>query len=273
MIRRLDDLGRLLELPARAERIVCLVPSITETLFALGAGAQVVGVTDYCIHPAEGVRGKKKVGGTKNVAVDRVLALRPDLVIANAEENRRHIFERLESGGVRVFVTFPRTVDGCIKMIADVAALTAKEEGGGALIRSIESARLEVHARSRRSRLRVLCPIWKDPYMTVNQDTFVDSVIREAGGENVFAGQSERYPVFTLAEAAARSPEVIILPTEPYHFTESDKQDFIALGAGVPAVRDDRIHIVEGELLSWYGPRLPRALLTLSHHFALGVRS
>jgi ABC-type Fe3+-hydroxamate transport system substrate-binding protein len=269
MIRRLDDLGRLLELPVRAERIVCLVPSITETLFALGAGAQVAGVTDYCIHPSDGVRGKEKVGGTKNVAVERVLALHPDLVIANAEENRKHIVERLESAGARIFVTFPRTVDGCVKMISDVAALTGKEDQGGALIRAIEIARSEVRAHFTQRRPRVLCPIWKDPYMTVNRDTFVDNVIVESGGENVFAGHAERYPVFTLVEAAERRPEVIILPTEPYHFRDSDKEDFGALGATVPAVRGGRIYIVEGELLSWYGPRLPRALLTLSKLLAL----
>ena len=126
----------------------------------------------------------------------------------------------------------------------------------------------EARAHPAQSRSRVLCPIWKAPYMTVNRDTFVDSVILESGGENVFAGHAERYPVFTLAEAAERRPDLIILPTEPYHFTDSDKEDFRALGAGVPAVRDGRIHIVEGELLSWYGPRLPRALLTLRQHFA-----
>jgi ABC-type Fe3+-hydroxamate transport system substrate-binding protein len=269
MTRRLDDLGRMVELPVRAERIVCLVPSITETLFALGAGAQVVGVTDYCIHPADGVRSKGKVGGTKNVDVEKVLALRPDLVIANAEENRKHIVERLESAGARVFVTFPRSVDGCVKMISDMAALTYREDQGRELIQSIENARSEALAHRKGSGARVLCPIWKDPYMTVNRDTFVDSVILESGGENVFASHAERYPVFTLAEAAERRPEVIILPTEPYHFAESDKEAFRALGAGTPAVRDGRIHVVEGELLSWYGPRLPRALLTLSRLLAL----
>jgi len=100
--------------------------------------------------------------------------------------------------------------------------------------------------------------------MTINRDTFVDSVLRAAGGENVFADKAERYPRFTLDEVLERKPEVILLPTEPYHFGPADTSDFAALGARVPAVRDGRMYIVEGELLSWYGPRLPRALREIS---------
>jgi ABC-type Fe3+-hydroxamate transport system substrate-binding protein len=100
--------------------------------------------------------------------------------------------------------------------------------------------------------------------MTINRDTFVDSVIRTSGGENIFEDKPQRYPGFTLQEVLEKKPEVILLPTEPYSFTEADKADFLSLGTGVPAVRDGRIHIVEGELLSWYGPRLPRALRELS---------
>jgi ABC-type Fe3+-hydroxamate transport system substrate-binding protein len=264
MIQRVDDLFRSIELDKPGERIVCLVPSITETLSALGAGERVVGVTEFCVHPREQVHGKAKVGGTKNVSVEKILSLNPDLVIANVEENRKHHIDKLEKAGLRVFVTYPRTVDGCLKMIADVAALAGAQEAGAALCRSIESARAEVQASMRDSRPRVLCPIWKNPYMTINRDTFVDSVIRTSGGENIFEDKPQRYPGFTLQEVLEKKPEVILLPTEPYSFTEADKADYLSLGTGVPAVRDGRIHIVEGELLSWYGPRLPRALRELS---------
>jgi ABC-type Fe3+-hydroxamate transport system substrate-binding protein len=99
--------------------------------------------------------------------------------------------------------------------------------------------------------------------MSINRDTFVDGILRESGGRNVFEARTERYPVFELADAAAERPDVILLPTEPYHFIESDKAEFSVLG-DVPAVRDGRIHIVEGELLSWYGPRIARALRELA---------
>jgi ABC-type Fe3+-hydroxamate transport system substrate-binding protein len=260
MIELLDDLSRMIRLEAPARRIVCLVPSITETLFALGAGEHIVGITDYCIHPEAQVRSKVKIGGTKNFFVNKILELEPDLVIANAEENRKHQVDKLEQAGLNVFVTFPKTVDGCLKTIANVAALTGTEQAGQLILASIEKARADVLSSATDPRPRVLCPIWKDPYMTVNRDTFVSDVIRTCGGQNIFDDEMDRYPQFTLEEAAHRRPDVVILPTEPYHFTEADKTAFAAMGNEVPAVRNHRFHIVEGELLSWYGPRLARTL-------------
>jgi len=103
--------------------------------------------------------------------------------------------------------------------------------------------------------------------MSINHDTFVDSIIREPGGRNIFADSPDRYPQITLQEAARRRPEIIILPTEPYHFVEAKKAEFEVMGQEVPAIRNRRIHIVEGELLSWYGPRVARALRELSALF------
>jgi len=264
MIERIDDLERTLRLEQPARRIVCLVPSITETLFTLGAGAFIAGITDYCVHPETEVRTKPKVGGTKNFSVEKVIRLDPDLVVANAEENRRHQVAKLEEAGLKVFVTFPKSVEGCLKMVADVAALTGTDDASRPLLAAIEKARQKARACAPDPPCRILCPIWKNPWMTISQDTFVDSVIRNSGGINVFGDSTDRYPEFTLDDAAARHPDVIILPTEPYHFTAADKAELFALGDTIPAVRTGRIHIVEGELLSWYGPRLGRALSHLS---------
>jgi ABC-type Fe3+-hydroxamate transport system substrate-binding protein len=264
MIERIDDLSRCIRLETTAQRIVCLVPSITETLFTLGADERIAGITDYCIHPEAKVRAKTKVGGTKNFVVSRVLALEPDLVVANAEENRKHQIDKLERAGLKVFVTFPRTVDGCLKMIADMAALTGTESAAQPVLAAIEQARSGALAAAVDPPPRVLCSIWKNPYMTINRDTFIDSVIQCCGGQNIFRNDEERYPKFTLEEAARRRPDVVLLPTEPYHFTEADIPEFCEMGEEVPAVRRRRIHIVEGELLSWYGPRLSRALAEIS---------
>jgi ABC-type Fe3+-hydroxamate transport system substrate-binding protein len=257
MIEIADDLSRIIRIPAPAARIVCLVPSITETLFVLGAGERIAGITDYCIHPGEETGRKTRVGGTKNFRQDKVLALHPDLVVANAEENRRHEIEELERHGLPVFVTFPKTVEGCMKMIGDMASLTGSHEAARPVLDAIRRARAKALARMVRPAPRVLCPIWKDPYMTINRDTYIDSVIRNSGGENIFAELPERYPQFSLQEATRLRPDIVILPTEPYHFTEADKEAFLETGCR-------RIHIVEGELLSWYGPRLARALRELS---------
>ncbi len=264
MIERIDDLSRAVRIGQPARRIVCLVPSITETLFALGAGEHVVGITDYCIHPENQVCDKLKVGGTKNFFVDKIIDLEPDLVIANAEENRKHQVEKLEEAGLTVFITFPKSVDGCVKMIADMAALCGRETEAQIILSSIREARATALRRAPDPPYRVLCPIWKAPYMTINHDTFVDSVIRNSGGRNVYEDSTDRYPEFTLSEAAARQPDFILLPTEPYHFTEADKAEFYEMGTSTPAIRDMSIHIIEGELLSWYGPRLSRALQVIS---------
>lgn len=268
MIERMDDMSRLVTLEGPARRIVCLVPSITETLFSVGAGDHVVGITDFCIHPAEGVKTVSRVGGTKNFSAARALELEPDLVIANAEENRKHEIERLERAGLQVFVTFPKSIDGCVKMIEDVAALTGTQGAAAPLLDAIGKARTEALARAPALACRVLCPIWKNPYMTVSRDTYVDSVIRGCGGVNVFEDAADRYPRFELREGMDRRPDVILLPTEPYRFAEGDITDIADTGKNVPAVRNGRIHIVEGELLSWYGPRLPRALQLLSELFS-----
>lgn len=263
MIERIDDLYRTVRLAAAATRVVCLVPSITDTLFTFGAGDRLVGITDYCIHPAAGVGTVRKIGGTKNFDTAAVVSLKPDLVIANAEENRKAHVERLEAAGLPVFVTFPKDVDGCLKMMADVAALTGTEEAAGPVLAEISEARRENGGRSVSRRPRVLCPIWKEPWMTVNRDTFVHSVIGECGGDNIFADLEERYPRFALEEASRHAPEVILLPTEPFRFSESDAVEIATLLNESPAAREGRIHIVEGELLSWYGPRVARALREL----------
>ena len=263
MIDLVDDMGRQVKLGGPAARIVCLVPSITETLFALGAGDRVVGVTQYCIHPFDGVSDKSKVGGTKNIFVEKILSLQPDLVIANTEENRKHQIAKLENLGSRVFVTFPKNIDGCLKMIRDVAFLTATETAAAPILAAIEAARAEAKLRIREPRPSVLCPIWKNPYMTINRDTFVSAVIRESGGTNVFDSASERYLKFSLEEAAGLKPDVILLPTEPYRFQEVDKADFEAFDS-IPAVLSGRIHLVEGELVSWYSPRVSSALRRFS---------
>jgi len=267
MIERVDDLGEVMRLEGPARRIICLVPSITETLFAFGAGPGVVGITDYCVHPLQEVQAKTKIGGTINLAVEKIVSLDPDLVIANAEENRKHQIEKLRAAGVKVFVTFPRTVDECLKMMGDVAALTGTEEAAAPLLHSIEQARKEARISAPLSPPAVFCPIWKNPYMSINHDTFVDNIIREAGGRNIFSDTPQRYPQITLAEAARKKPDIIILPTEPYRFVEAEKAEFEVMGQEVPAIRNRRIHIVEGELLSWYGPRVARALRKLSALF------
>jgi ABC-type Fe3+-hydroxamate transport system substrate-binding protein len=203
------------------------------------------------------------VGGEKNPKLALIRSLAPDLVVANIEENLREHVEALRASGIPVFVTYPRTVAEGIRMVEELGTVTGTEERAreitGELWPLYRQAERLVDARGR---TRVFCPIWRNPYMTVNRDTYIHDMLRLAGGDNVFADRPERYPRVTLDEVAAARPQVILLPDEPYRFRKAHLDDWEPY-ADVPAVRDGRLHLVDGKLLSWYGPRIAAALETL----------
>jgi ABC-type Fe3+-hydroxamate transport system substrate-binding protein len=201
-----------------------------------------------------------KVGREKDPDLSRIRALAPDLVLANIEENRKDVVDALRAEGVPVWVTFPRSLTEGIGLIRELGTLTGTEAAAEALARPLEAARARVLARAAdRPRARVFCPIWRGPYMTVNRDTYVHDVLWTCGGDNVFAESPARYPTVSLEEVRAAAPDVILLPDEPYRFRAAHRADFAPL-ADVPAVRAGRIHLVDGKLLSWYGPRIAEAL-------------
>lgn len=283
----IDTMGRNIAVPCDLQRLVSLVPSITETLFAFGCGRQVVGITDYCTEPAEEVSGKTTIGGTKNPRIADILDLQPQLVFAVAEENRQDDVAQLEAAGVPVYVFEPRTVRDGIALLWRVAELLGCTAAVTPQMTAIEQEYADTVALvSGRQRVRVFCPIWKDPYMTINHDTYVHAMLEVCGGDNVFAerqrrfplaadlGQAQeasgeryeardrRYPRITLEEMAARRPQVILLPDEPYVFGESDKADFAPFPE-VPAVQNGRIYLIDGKMVSWYGPRIGASLRAL----------
>jgi ABC-type Fe3+-hydroxamate transport system substrate-binding protein len=226
-----------------------------------------VGVTKFCTEPPEGVACKPKVGGQKNPQVDAIIDLKPDLVVANVEENRKEDVEAMLAAGVRVLVTYPRTVRDGIQLVRDLGLLSGVTERAEVIASQCDAALAEVERRVEgRTRIRLFCPIWRRPYMTINGDTFVDAMLRTCGGENVFRGRPERYPTVSLAEVAVLKPEVILLPDEPYPFNETHLEDFRSLG-DVPAVRADHLILMDGKVLCWYGPRIAAGLRTLAGIF------
>lgn len=240
-------------------RIVSLVPSLTEALFALGLGERVVGVTDWCVHPAESVAGLPKLGGTKNPDLAAIRALAPDLVIANQEENRRRDVEKLEAGGIHVWVTYPRTVAEGAAVLAELAELGAAEEARTRVVAPVLAAVAEAERSRPESGIPVFCPIWRDPWLAVGGDTYADDLLTLCGGRNVFAAQGDRrYPRVTLDEIVAAAPEVVILPDEPYAFDASDEAELRRLP--LPAAKAGRIHRIDGTWVSWYGPRIRPAI-------------
>lgn len=245
-----DDEGRPVAVPERVRRIVSIVPSLTEAVAATDR-ALLVGATDWCTHPAD--LGVERVRGTKNPDVGKIVALRPDLVLANAEENRPPDLDALRAAGVAVYVTDIRTLDGAFaalrRMLAacgfpQVAWLAAAEAAWAAVPSPVV-------------RRRAVVPIWRRPWMAVGRDTFAGSVLARLGVDNVLADASagesppdkysQRYPRF---DPAALPPhDLVVLPDEPYRFTADDGPEAFA----APSV------LVSGRLLTWYGPSLAEA--------------
>lgn len=277
-------------------RVVSLVPSLTESLFDLGCGDRLVAVTDYCVHPADKVRHLPRVGGTKSPDLARVRAALPELVLASREENRREDVEALQADGFKVWVTFPCTVAGTLELLWAIVRVFDVPQRGlviDALERVYEYAAL---AAENTSGLRTFCPIWREPrapepprwWMTFNRDTYMHDLLRVCGGENVFADRERRYPLaadlgqmpadppdpardtryprVTPDEVARQAPDVILLPSEPYPFTDQDAAAFDAF-PDLPAVRHRRLHTLDGSLLTWPGTRLGRALNELPGFF------
>lgn len=258
-----DASGVALALAAPPHRIVCLIPSITETLCDLGLAGALVGISAYCREPAGLLRGKARVGGQKDPDLERIRALAPDLVIANVEENVREHIETLRAWGLPVWVTYPRTVADGIRMLLELGDLTGAGHRAAEIVATIEPVyeRVRAAAAARRP-VPVFYAIWREPYMTINRDTYVHDVLAVGGGRNVFADHPDRYPRITLDEMAARRPEVIVLPDEPFRFRRAHLRDFERYH-DVPAVKAGRIHLVDGKPFCWYGPRLAEALRTI----------
>ena len=256
-------------------RIVSLVPSLTESLFSLGLGDRVVGVTDWCVHPAASVASLPKVGGTKDADAEAIAALAPDLVLANHEENTRRVVEELDARGLAVWVTYPRTVREGAELLAELARLGASEVARREVVEPVLAAVRDAEERcvGATSRApRVFCPIWRDPWMAPAADTYIHDMIVLCGGTNVTAEplpetprrtrrSGERYPQLTLLEVEALAPDVVWLPDEPYAFGDKDRREL--LGLAMPAARDGRVHLIDGTWVSWYGPRIRQAIAKL----------
>jgi iron complex transport system substrate-binding protein len=233
-------------------RLVSLCPSLTELVFDLGRGDDLVGRTKFCVHPAGRVERVESVGGTKNPKVARIIDLAPDLVLLNEEENRREDAEALAAAGVRCHVSFPRGVDDTARMVRDIGAVLDRPAEAERIASEIERRA----ARVRQSALgappvRYAYMIWRHPWMVAGGDTFVTAMLALPGGVNVFADHPERYPTVTPQDLAAADPDAVLLSSEPFPFKEKHAEE-LAAATGLP---HSRMHFVDGEYLSWHGSR------------------
>ena len=231
-----DLLGRNFDFTTPPTRVVSLVPSLTETLFDLGAGDSVAGITDFCIFPER--LDRPRVGGTKNPHIKEIRALAPDLVYMNLEENlERHAKQIAEFAPV--FVTEPKTVDDVSDLITTLGAIHQRVEKARELRDALD------HERGTVATFTFAVPIWKKPWMWCGGDTYVSNLVESIGGRNVLHDR-ERYPSLTLDEVLAQKPDIVFLPDEPYLFTSED-----AAGIEGPRV----IGPFPGHLFTWHGTR------------------
>ncbi len=241
-----DDLGHPVGLRRPPERIVSLVPSLTEAL-AVSVPGRLVGATDWCTHPP--ALDLPRVRGTKNPDRSAVAALAPDVVIANKEENRRLDVDRLRAAGIPVWVTVIESLDQALRSMRRLFVdLLAVDEPGWL------TAATEQWARPAPETLRVVVPIWRDPWMVIGSRTFSGDLLARLGLTNAFASSAERYPRIELDELRSARADLVLLPDEPYAFTADDGPEAFP---GTPSV------LVSGRALTWYGPSLATARTTL----------
>lgn len=235
-------------------RLVSLCPSLTELVFDLGLDGALIGRTRFCVHPADRVGAIERVGGTKNPKVRRIVELAPDLVLMNAEENRREDAEALAAAGIRCHVSLPKTAADAAAMVRSIGAAVDRMRAAEAIATDIEVRTARVRAAAAtRAPVSYAYLIWRDPLMAVNADTFIDALLTQAGGRNVFGAFADRYPAITTDQLRSADPDLVLLSTEPFPFDARHVEE-LAAATGLPR---DRIRIVDGELLSWHGSRTP----------------
>ena len=247
-----DQMHRTVQVPEHPHRVISLVPSQTELLFDLGLGDRVVGITKFCIHPEEWFRTKARVGGTKQVDLEKVRALKPDLIIGNKEENTQADIEALEQE-FPVWMSDVLNLDDALAMIDHVGRITATGERSDEIRKGIRSAFEVLQPLS--TPLSAAYFIWQKPWMIAGEGTFIRDMLHRCGLTAITNVEYGRYPVLDDAQLAALDPDVVLLSSEPFPFKE---QHIAAVNMVLPGTP---VHLVDGEAFSWYGSRLLRSPL------------
>jgi ABC-type Fe3+-hydroxamate transport system substrate-binding protein len=233
-------------------KIVSLVPSITELLSDLGLEREIKGITKFCIHPPDYQKSKIIVGGTKNLHLNKIRTIAPDLIIANKEENTKDQVEALQAE-FNVYLTDVNSLDDALAMIRHTGKLTGREAAAESMIASITNAFTHLAEITRSTkRQKVAYLIWKDPFMVAAANTYINDMLQRCGFDNAFSGMN-RYPKITLDELSAPEVDVILLSTEPYPFRQKHIDELSRV------IQGKSILLADGEMFSWYGSRMLKA--------------
>jgi ABC-type Fe3+-hydroxamate transport system substrate-binding protein len=249
-----DQLGRLVTITDIPKRIISLVPSQTELLYDLGLNNEVVGITKFCVHPDGWFISKVKVGGTKSLHTATIKMMAPDLIIANKEENAKEQIDELAKD-YPVWISDINTVNDACSMIRDIGKITVHPNQATAIVNKINENFLRLIPFKQIQRTCYL--IWRDPYMTVGGDTFINHLLSRAGFKNIFEDQ-QRYPEISIQHLVDQNCQLLLLSSEPFPFKE---KHLVELQKKLPFTK---IVLVDGEMFSWYGSRLMYAPAYLS---------
>ncbi|MBB2144346.1 ABC transporter substrate-binding protein [Pedobacter sp. LMG 31464] len=253
-----DQLGNEVTINYPPKRIVSIVPSQTELLFDLGLDEEVIGITKFCIHPIEKFASKTKIGGTKKLLIEKIRDLKPDLIIGNKEENTRGEIELLMQE-FPVWISDIHNLEESMKTITEIGELINREPEAAYLNHLIHAGftDLQTLAVTKNIHQSVAYLIWKDPYMFAGRNTFIDDILRKIGLQNII--EQSRYPELTLDELKTLNPQFIFLSSEPYPFKGKHIEEIQS------ALPNAKVRLVDGEMFSWYGSRLVKAVNYLFH--------
>ncbi|KQC01629.1 ABC transporter substrate-binding protein [Pedobacter sp. Hv1] len=253
-----DQLHRTVTINYPPQRIVSIVPSQTELLFDLGLDEEVIGITKFCIHPIEKFATRTKVGGTKKLRIDQIRALQPDLIIGNKEENTQHEVELLMEE-FPVWMSDISNLEEAMTTITQIGEIVNREPEAAYLNHLINAGftDLQTLALTKGIHQSVAYLIWKDPYMFAGRDTFIDDILRKIGLQNVMT--QSRYPEIALEELQTANCKLVFLSSEPYPFKEKHLKEIKSM------LPEAKVMLVDGEMFSWYGSRLVKAVNYLFH--------
>lgn len=249
MARWRDQCGRSLDLPQKPRRIISTVPSQSELLADFGLNEEVLGITGFCVHPPAWRQNKSLIGGTKDLQLDKIRALRPDLIIGNKEENIKAQIEAL-SEDCPVWLSDIRDVDSALAMIEQLGEILDCRSAAAEILLQIKRARADLKAL-KAPPLKVAYFIWQEPYMLAGPDSFISAMIEEIGWRNLAPSQAQRYPQVSPEELAQWDLDLILLSSEPYAFKAKDSLPWQGLAR--------QVKLVDGEYFSWYGSRMAAA--------------
>jgi len=251
-----DQTGRNVTVTHLPQRIISLVPSQTELLYDLGLENEVAGITKFCIHPRQWFQNKTRVGGTKQVKMEVIHSLRPDLIIANKEENVKEQVKELAKQ-YPVWVSDVNNLEDAFTMIRRLGEITGRQATALQIANKIKKAFSQLQTTGNKpalpaGRLKTVYLIWQNPLMTVGSGTFIHALLEEAGFHNLFENET-RYPVITVEQLQQKAPDLLLISSEPFPFTEKHVTEWKELLPGTTVL------LVDGEMFSWYGSRLLQA--------------